>query len=135
MEINESKIVEISELTGIPTWKLKEALGVPLPVCNAETVEEAEMFYNDATTDGDYRRACFLRWDELSLKAAEKAKTLDELNDVHNASPDDGKAIKHILMRYLELVETFSDAKNVLYMTPDDSEEEKAALVKMYELF
>ena len=127
---------DMAKVTGIPSFKIKEALGIPISAtCAASTVEEAERACNNAPSGSEAKKVALERWNKLSLKEAVEASTVEEVRKAYNNAPRGSEAEKAALEKWNKLslkevgeASTVEEAEKAYRNAPIESEAEKAAL-------
>ena len=132
----------LSKQTGIPEYRFKEALGIPLEPCAATTVDEAAEAYHDTPEDSEAEGAALQRWHELSLAAVRAVTTFTEAQEVYSSAPTNSKAQQVALEKMAEFslaevraATTVDEAMEAYDKTLENSEAELAAIKKIYDLF
>ena len=125
----------LSKRTGIPVAHFKEALGIPLETCHAETIDEAQVAYRKAPHGSETEKAALAKWNALSMKELAAAKTVDEAQIAYRNASHYSEAEKAALVKWIELCTTIAEAETAYVKAPSGSEAEKAALRKMHDLF
>lgn len=132
----------LSERTGIPEVNFKIALKVQLKSCAAKTVMEARNEYRNAHEGSEEKASAWMRWNELSLIEVKVAKDISETFRAYNNSPDCSEAeaagatkLNALILEKIAVVTVFDEALDMHIYTLEDSPAQKAALLKIYELF
>lgn len=94
----------VSNKLGLPEYKVKEALGIPIEDFQAATIEEAKKAHYSRWNNPEIRRSAFLKWDKLSLQAAKEASTLEGLVLVFLDAPENGEAEIFIIKALFDFI-------------------------------
>jgi hypothetical protein len=90
---------KVSEMTGIPEWKFKKALGIKLDGCDATNIEDALKVFYSAKSGSEEETAARQVLDDLLKKKVKEAPTLKEARDLYPHCPQGGQAEDAVLLR------------------------------------
>ena len=126
--MSDHQIFEVlSQDTGIPVDDFQSAHGIPEPVPDMHTLEEAwEMYRN--TSHGSEGKTLALE------KALSFVTTFEEALKVYNNTPHGSEVKTSAFKKALSFATTRAEALRVYNNTPHDSETEAVALRKMVEI-
>ena len=140
------RIETVSKKSGIPMWKIMEALGRPLEEWPITTLAEAKDVYtltlNDISLNNSrIQKKILLKWEELSLKESEAATTKQAAQAIYNLTPNGSKAERKALLKLngllLQEVEQATDPREIQLIyenTPVNGLARKRALLKLKEM-
>lgn len=75
----DEEISKASELTGIPEWEFKRAMGKQLTRSDAKNIDEAVKQFTHARSGSEEEFAAQLRYNELLADQIAKTKTVEEM--------------------------------------------------------
>jgi|GEM_PF-3989982 hypothetical protein len=102
--MTDKELIQLSNETGIPVWRFKQVLNLPLPQNTANTVEEAEQEFIDSGFDGEKEIALIYRRIELCANVEEAESVF---RDCHNGTYEQSNWLAPaVLLKWFELCTT-----------------------------
>lgn len=116
--MDRKKLVDLSNKTGIPEWRLKIAAGLPLKKSLATSVEEAKIEFFSAVEGSEEQEVALEAWIDLSTSVI-------DIKSAYEAGHDDSPAKKIAFLKWkgmvlslLEMSTTVTKEMKVRLFTP-----------------
>lgn len=99
-------IKRVVQETKIPEAKIKHALGLPLSICKATTVEEANRAFREADYGSEKSVAAYKKLERVTLMTIlDNEITLKRLEEIYELVPDFSNIEGKVIRRMVEIAE------------------------------
>ena len=84
------RINDLAKLLGLPTWLIKESVGIPLPECSVAYIDQAKRELVDADPDSEEERAAYERLRDLLDKELKgfKGYSLEKAREIYSIAKE-----------------------------------------------
>jgi MoaA/NifB/PqqE/SkfB family radical SAM enzyme len=132
------RIKDLARLLDVPTWLVKESLGMPLEECPANSVEEAKLDYIYADKESEEERAALKKLNAFLLKIITTAN-IEKIQEVYSLAREFGIYEIEVAALYkwnelarecVDKAKTDEELKMAYEKTPKNSSSRRAALEK-----